>query len=584
MLKPWINQNFTVSRWAGDVAHVRCPIHDDQTASAAVFTESQWFYCQVCGSFSLTELETRTGLEAHPWDRKEQTPGAVYHYTDETGTPLYYKERFYKGNTKSFRSCRADGVPSLHGVRRVLYNLPKLKKALESNRTVFVVEGEKDADSLNSRGFVATTSDGGAGKDWSKEYFEVFPKGSTVYLVPDYDTIGFEYMRKISTGLKARGVIVKWIELPFPADSKKDITDYFQENREIESFHTLISQAKVKTDSSFKLIRACDIKITEPEWLIDEMFETDSLATVYGQPESGKSFIVLDMALSIATGLPFHGRETQKSPVIYLAGEGQRGIGKRIRAWQISKEVETIPDFLISERSFQLTDELSVSSVISSIKEQTDGVKPRLVVVDTLARNFGGADENSTKDMNTVIQSLDRIRAEFDCLVIVVHHSRKGPGLGARGSSVLRGAMDYEYFIEREEKTGVITMQNKKIKDGERPADIAFELVDIELGMVTRKGVEVFSACLNYVETPDIVEKKKKKATLKTFIMDVITMKLVSETSVLRSELVKELVERSQGQDWKKPNWSREFSKLKDSGDIVWDKNNDKIWTILSVK
>jgi hypothetical protein len=115
---------------------------------------------------------------------------------------------------------------------------------------------------------------------------------------------------------------------------------------------------------------------------------------------------------------------------------------------------------------------------------------PRLIVVDTLARNFGAGDENSQKDMTTFIVAMDGLRHRFPaCTIIIVHHSGHGDKDRARGSSVLKGAVDAEYKTTKTDDR--IKLENHKMKDGPPPQPMEFRLESVG-----------YSAALSYLGEP----------------------------------------------------------------------------------
>jgi len=117
-------------------------------------------------------------------------------------------------------------------------------------------------------------------------------------------------------------------------------------------------------------------------------------------------------------------------------------------------------------------------------EEQIIGVRPGLIVVDTLARVALGADENSASDMGRVVAGFDMLKRETGATVLALHHSRKDGG-AERGSSALRGAADV--MIRCESVAGVtcggVTLECAKMKDGE-----AFGTVLASLESVTLDG------------------------------------------------------------------------------------------------
>lgn len=244
------------------------------------------------------------------------------------------------------------------------------------------------------------------------------------------------------------------------------------------------------------------------DWLVKGYVERDSMAVIYGEPGHGKSFVAIDIACCVATGTDWHGRAVKPGAVFYIAGEGHNGLARRFRAWSEARGVGLAgAPLFISNRSAALTDKASAADVSATVKEMVSscGVTPTLIVVDTLARNFGAADENSAADMGSFVMNLDNnLRHPWKATVAIVHHSGKDASRGARGSTALRGAVDAEYEIARDE-SGTVRMQPHKMKDAENPEPLAFRLDGIELPLLDEDGNPVFGAALqpvDYVEPP----------------------------------------------------------------------------------
>ena len=148
----------------------------------------------------------------------------TYDYLDESGKLLYQVVRY---EPKDFRQRRPDGkddwIWGLEGVRRVLYRLPELLRASMTD-WVYIVEGEKDADNLVARNFVATTNSGGARK-WLDDYNRYF-KGRLVAVLPDNDTPGREHAKLVASSLHGIAGVVKIVELPNLLP-KSDVSDWF---------------------------------------------------------------------------------------------------------------------------------------------------------------------------------------------------------------------------------------------------------------------------------------------------------------------------------------------------------------------
>ena len=236
-------------------------------------------------------------------------------------------------------------------------------------------------------------------------------------------------------------------------------------------------------------------------WLIRGFLEAGSLAVLFGEAGSMKSFLAIDQGLCIASGLPWHGHACPNpGAVFYLAGEGFDGLTKRIRAWTVAHNVELAP-FFLSRAPAQLLDKTharAVCDAIGALAEQ-HGV-PRLVIIDTLNRNFGDGDENSSQDMTAFVAALDRLKARFGCAVLVVHHSGIAAKDRSRGSSVLRAAADYEYKLEKKESLRIFS--NTKTKDHEPPEKLAFTPEDVGTGWHDPEtGCELSSCVLRVADT-----------------------------------------------------------------------------------
>ena len=157
----------------------------------------------------------------------------------------------------------------------------------------------------------------------------------------------------------------------------------------------------------FPFIKAGDLKINPPKWIVEDYLEENSLSVIFGDPGSGKTFIALSLAASVANGRPWYNQSVKQGSVFYIAGEGYSGISRRLAAWSKYHEcpLDHAPLF-ISERPAQFLDRANAILVAETINElAAKHGPPKLVVIDTLARNFGNGNENQTEDMSAFIQS-----------------------------------------------------------------------------------------------------------------------------------------------------------------------------------
>ncbi|QWV18119.1 AAA family ATPase [Stutzerimonas zhaodongensis] len=232
----------------------------------------------------------------------------------------------------------------------------------------------------------------------------------------------------------------------------------------------------------FRFVAACDMPLNPIAWLVDSYIEADALTVLYGPPGKGKSFLALDMACCIAAGLPFHGHDVKPGAVFYIAGEGHNGLVRRLRAWAQHNHTDMPALLFISEAPTDLASASNAEKVAEAVHQLAErtGETPVLIVIDTMARNFGG-DENSATDVGQFIRNADALRRRWKATVLIVHHSGKNNERGARGSSALKGAADAEYEVSRSDEDKLIRLTPRKMKDAEEPPPLAFELVGVQI-------------------------------------------------------------------------------------------------------
>lgn len=232
----------------------------------------------------------------------------------------------------------------------------------------------------------------------------------------------------------------------------------------------------------FRFVAAGEMPIKPVAWLIHRYLEKDTLAVMFGPPGKGKSFIALDLSCCIATDTAFHGLPVAQGAVFYIAGEGHNGIARRLSAWAVlnSVSLEGAPLF-ISEGPTNLASAANAAKVAEAVQALADktGAHPELIVIDTLARNFGG-DENSATEVGQFVRHVDiHLRHRWKATTLIVHHSGKDGERGARGSSALKGAADAEYEVSRHDDDKLIRLTARKMKDADEPPPLAFELVSV---------------------------------------------------------------------------------------------------------
>lgn len=242
--------------------------------------------------------------------------------------------------------------------------------------------------------------------------------------------------------------------------------------------------------------------IGPPRWLIKDVLEAETLAVMFGDPGTMKSFLALDMACCIAAHIPWHGRFTKKGPVFIIVGEGGAGYGRRLAAWQkgFVRSLDNVPIF-VSTMPAQILDKQSVSEVAEAIDDlRTIHGEPALVIIDTLARNFGPGDENSTEDMTRFISHLDS-HIGNRCTRLIVHHSGITDKNRSRGNSALRAGVDAEMKVSKRDD-GTIDLTCCKMKDAPEFKPIYFTPEVITIG-TSDDGTPITSCVLFDAEEPE---------------------------------------------------------------------------------
>jgi putative DNA primase/helicase len=221
-----------------------------------------------------------------------------------------------------------------------------------------------------------------------------------------------------------------------------------------------------------------------PDELIEGLLTRGAGSLLYGDSNSGKTFLAIDMACAVARGEPWMDRRVEKGLVIYVASESPASVRSRLQSYAKHHQCK-IPNFLIIQAPVNLwssdEDSNSLIAAIHAAEERT-GQKAALIIGDTLARMSAGANENSGEDMGLVVGRFDRIRAETGAHFLLIHHSGKDSSKGARGHSSLRAAVDTELEVRDSATEGqfaTVTKQRDLAGKGKR---IGFSLKFFEMG------------------------------------------------------------------------------------------------------
>jgi len=379
-----------------------------------------------------------------------------------------------------------------------------------------LVEGEKAADALASIGAVATTSHTGAGS-WPTEITQYFA-GANVVVIPDNDEPGVSYAKRAIAHLLPVVKSIRYLDLNLMmegddayewvhdmAGTRKELAELAKQAPVIvdqpKAIEPELEQEAYNPTPQLLNIEAWDTIKDEPvRWIIENVLPMKSFAALYGPPGSYKSFIALDIAEAVATGRQWMGNQvTNPGAVLYIAGEGHGGIGARIKACKINHQTKDGAQIYVIRYQLNLrssADDFNLlMESIDALLDRT-GIELRLVQIDTLARAFGGGNENDSQDMGAFIHNAGRLQRKLDCALMVLHHSGKDATKGLRGHSSLLGAVDTQLELQKlvtdDHKegvagTGILTIS--KQKDGQDNLKFGFEMVQININQGTDQGL-----------------------------------------------------------------------------------------------
>ena len=243
--------------------------------------------------------------------------------------------------------------------------------------------------------------------------------------------------------------------------------------------------------------------IAQQRWLIDQIIPVDAFGVIYGPSGAYKSFCAMDMSACIASAMNWHGNDVDEpGHVLYIGAEGASGLHLRKKAWEIRHQ-RPLTNLAILGMAVTINSEDHNALIVLCDELAQEIDQPiRLIVIDTLARSFAG-EENSATDMGDFVNACDHIREVTGATILVVHHSGKDAEKGARGSSALRAACDFEFKVTSPGKK-LTRLSCTKAKDSDPFDDINFKLNVVEIGVRDRKGKPLTSLILAPAADGDI--------------------------------------------------------------------------------
>ena len=264
-------------------------------------------------------------------------------------------------------------------------------------------------------------------------------------------------------------------------------------------------------------------------WLIEDWIpEGKGLLQLYGASGTGKSFLAIDWMLSLVMGVPdWKNHGCKQGNVVYLCGEGQRGVAKRIKAWLFHHSIDRETAMkALHDNSLCLSDSavltLDNKKQLEEMQRAIDerDFKPDLIIVDTLNRFMAG-NENDTRDATAFVHACDSLAGKYNCAVMLIHHVGWSTDAQnrARGSSVIHSSVDLDFQLK--DCNGTLELSQDKNKDHEKSHPVYMALSGVpfcdEDGFPERSAVLITADKPEVELTKDITRQNDEILCLEAF-------------------------------------------------------------------
>ena len=442
---------------------VRCFLHaGDKNPSLQVYADG--WKCFACGEHGdAVDLVSKylgiSNIEAVEWMKKEfniQEPPRKQDYGQAE------REHIYPGGqVKKVMYRRADG--SKYGIwfhlengawKKGRGNAPHtLYIAGQLTGAVFVVEGEKDCDTLHKLGYDAVSGEDGAGPGkWRPEYTEQL-KGLPVVIFQDNDQPGKDYAQEtaaaihgVASSVQVLDLTQVWTNMPEKGDIS-DLVAKFGAEKSCDMIAKLISttpqwepEKEPDVFDSFGFYSVPDLTEEErrpPEFIIDGMIPC-GMTFLSGAPKIRKTFMALQMAISVASGQPFLGHNTTKCDVAYLDLEGSKS---RV-SFRTDRMTTKIPRNVYITNT--ITERLADGLVDKLRQLHQSRPSIRLIIIDTYSRARGTYKSfgvNAYDADVALLEPVQRMALDENIAVLFIHHDKKGAGFMSDSFERLSGTM-----------------------------------------------------------------------------------------------------------------------------------------------
>ncbi len=463
-----------------------CPSHSDDKPSLTIGIGREGqvlLHCHSGAACSFTDICNALNLKPNDlWPESNKKPKtqlrkeATYVYEDADGTPVMQVIRFKdEDGNKTFRQQRHENgewVWGTQNIKKPLYKLPEVLKQISEDGVVYVVEGEKDVQTLERLGKVATCNPGGAGGEgqdkWLSNHTESLAN-SKVIIIADNDTAGFAHASHVAAELRKVDSKVK----VFKPTKGKDISDHVGAGGSLNDLEVVASEIRdeftavvetlagldhsmplsVRVNKAKRLLEGFENDentVEESErlvdwatlikedtndtfdWLIPNLLERQERVIVVAAEGVGKTYLARQVALMSAAGIhPFKRDKMPPIRTLFVDLENPeriirrtaRRIYERIDNFGKAKEMEA--HLVVKPDGLDLLKPTDRNKVI----EWVETTKPELLVLGPLYKAFIDPGGRTSESVTTeVAKFLDYVRHEYGCACWLEHHAPLGSG------------------------------------------------------------------------------------------------------------------------------------------------------------
>jgi hypothetical protein len=218
----------------------------------------------------------------------------------------------------------------------------------------------------------------------------------------------------------------------------------------------------------FPVVRACDLAAGQPEqpWLFHQLWAAGAVGLIGGAPKSFKTWMGLEMAVSLASATPCLGAyppARRGKALLFLAEDADHVVRARLESLCRHRGValSALDLFVITTPTLRIDLEVEQRRLRATLA----AVRPDLLLLDPLVR-LHRRDENSAADVSALLAFLRELQREFEAAVVLVHHTRKNgasnqPGQALRGSGDLHAFGDSNLYLQRKQHKLVLSIEHR---------------------------------------------------------------------------------------------------------------------------